>query len=150
MTTPLITRDETLMRDITSFEDAIHVLQAAGVTPVNFADEYGDGFELCKGKDAKATLVGVPFVILGIKMIEGDFEDKGTKSLYAVIHLVTKDGRKLILLDGGTGVCATAQSMLERGHDAGIYVESGLRRSDYEFIDEKGNKSPATTFYFSN
>ena len=148
--TPLITSNEDALREIKTFGDAIALLESSGIAAVNYEEEYGDGFALIKGDDAKQSLVGVPFVILGIRLIEGDYEQAGVKAIYAAIHLVTQDGRKIVMIDGGTGVGATAMKMADRGHVSGVYVPKGLRRSDYEYIDNQGNKSPATTFYFSN
>ena len=146
-TTPLLTNNDEVLRDVRSFEDAIALLAGAGVAVVDYSEEYGDGFTLLKGNDDKQKLVNEPFVILGIKLATGDY---GDGEEFAILHVVTKSNQKFILVDGGSGICAQAIAMIDRGHSAGVYVPNGLRRSDYEYVDEKGKRSPASTFYLSN
>lgn len=149
-TEPMLTQDTDLMRSIGSFDDALRVLEQAGIGAIDYSTEFGDGFQLLKGKDEKATLVGVPFVILGIKFAEGDYMKDGKPGEFAILHVVTKDGRKCILVDGSTGICEDAKDIVKTGRTAGVLVPRGLSRSDYDYIDDKGEKNPATTFYLSN
>jgi len=153
---PLITNDEETMGAIKSFDDAIAVLAAAGVE-LHDSKEYGDGFDVAD----KNELVGVPFVILGMKFSEGEYGGNG----FVIIHLVTKDGRKLIITDGSTGIRAQAEKYAARGLVAGVVFRDGLIRSDFRYVDDKtaangirivrasdpefASSKPATTFYLS-
>jgi hypothetical protein len=141
----MLTKDTETLASITSFQDAMQALSDAGINTVDYSEEFGDGFQLMKGNDQKGTLVGVPFVILGIKFAEGDYDES-----FAILHVVTEDGRKCIIVDGGSGVCAQAKAMAAKGITAGVLVKNGLTRSDYDYVDEKGKTAPATTFYLSN
>ncbi len=73
---------------------------------------------------------------------------------YAVVVAVAKDGRKVMFSDGGAGIpkqlADVSDRRIERGSATpyhGLKLARGLRRSDYEYTDEKGNTSAATTFY---
>lgn len=136
---PMITKDEDTMAAIQSFSDAMQVLKDAGIE-VHSTEEFGDGFKLVD----KDTLVKVPFVILGIRFADGDFDTD-----FAILHVVTEDGRKCIITDGSTGIRAQAKRYAERGITSGLLVPNGLVRSDYEYINEKGKSTPATTYYLS-
>lgn len=153
---PLITNDEETMGSIQSFDDAIAVLASAGVS-LHSSKEFGDGFEVVD----KSSLVDVPFVILGMKFSEGDYGNER----FVIIHLVTKDGRKCIITDGGTGIRAQAEKYAAKGLTAGVVFESGLIRSDFRYVDDKtaasgirvvrakdpefADSKPATTYYLS-
>lgn len=146
---PEFTRNTEVMRDIRSFDDALALLKDAGVGLVD-SKEFGDGFEICKDK---AELVGVKFLILGIRFGDSTYADN---EKFAVLHVVTVDGRKRILIDGGSGIAAQAQDIY-KSHNAagaGVVCEKGLTRSDYVVItpDPKTGeevRTPATTFYLS-
>lgn len=144
-TEPMLTNNTEVLAGIGSFADAMQVLSDAGINAIDYSEEFGDGFTLLKGNDEKATLVGVPFVILGIKFAEGDYDTD-----FAILHVVTEDGRKCVVVDGSTGIRSQAHVMADKGITAGVLVKNGLTRSDYDYIDEKGKKTPATTFYLSN
>lgn len=130
--------DETL-GNIRSFEDALAVLSDAGVQVTDISD-YGDGFAVVR----KEELVNAPFVIVDYKFADGDF---GTP--FAILRVVTKDGRKAIFTDGSTGVRAQMQDLDKRGISGGVLVKNGLTVSEYEYIDAEGNKTPAKTFYLA-
>lgn len=139
-TQPMITNDEETMRNITSFRDAMDVLHSAGVNVTDYSAEFGDGFSMVE----KASLVGVPFVILGIKFAAGDFGEP-----FAIVHGVTEPGTKFVITDGSTGLRKQCQGITEAGITSGVYVKGGLTRSDYVHVDEKGKETPATTFYLA-
>lgn len=140
--TPMLTKDEESLAAITSFADAMALIESAGIE-IHSTEEYGDGFKLLTTAD-KTQLVGVPFVVLGIKFAEGDYGDD-----FAIIHLVTEDGRKCIITDGSTGIRAQAKRYAEKGITAGLLVPRGLVQSDYTYLNDKGVETPATTFYLS-
>ena len=148
----MLTKNEDALAAISSFEDAMALLGDAGIS-VHSTEEFGDGFSVLETKD-KVQLVNVPFVILGMRFSTGDNGD------FVIIHLVTKDGRKLILTDGSTGIYSQAVKYNSKGISAGLYVPKGLIKSDLRY-DEKSGKvvrpsepgydeaKAATTYYLS-
>jgi hypothetical protein len=138
---PNLIDNETALHDVKTLDDALALLNSAGLS-VSDISEYGTGFSVVD----KATLVGVPFVALGYKMVKGDF---GPMS---VIFAVTKENAKVIIVDGSTGIKDQLASFEAAGLPPGgpFKCEKGLSRSDYEYIDDKGNHIPATTFYLSS
>lgn len=144
---PAVFRDADLAA-IDSFADAVKALESFNVA-VEKTSDYGTGFAIVKDKN---VLIGVDFLILDWRFTdsskyEGDFVSA---------TLVTKDGRKLILNDGSTGIrdqlkLVTAER-IKKGHphpQSGIMVQNGLTRSDYDYTDEKGKTTKASTFYLS-
>lgn len=126
-----------------TFDEALAALQSAGIEGTVIT-EYGDGFTVAD----KASLVGVPFVVVGYKTSESD--EYGQE--FSVLHAVTKDNRKVVITDGSTGLHQQCQKIVsERGHMVGIGVPDGLVRSDYKVEDprEPGKMISATTFYFA-
>jgi hypothetical protein len=131
-----------------SFDDAIAAFKSAGVSLEN-ASDYGTGFALCENKN---VLVGVDFLIIQWRFNEGDF---GDDSEYVAAEIITKHKEKLVLIDGSTGIyrqlkLVTGQR-IARGNDhpnAGLLVEGGLRRSDYD-KEVDGKQISATTYYLS-
>lgn len=148
---PMVTNDIDAMRQIRSYQDALDFVQSMNIEIVD-SKEFGDGFELTKDK---AELVSVPFVILGIKSADSDYGTPGDGRQYVVIHLVTSDGRKRIIVDGGTGLAEQALDIMKNHpyQGLGVKCEKGLTRSDYVYVgrNEKGEeeRTPATTFYLS-
>lgn len=144
---PSVFRDADLAA-IGSFADAVKALEAFNVA-VEKTSDYGTGFVIVKDKN---VLIGVDFLILDWRFTdsskyEGDFVSAAC---------VTKDGRKLILNDGSTGIRdqlkLVTSERIKKGHDhpqAGILVQNGLVRSDYDYTDEKGKTTKASTFYLS-
>lgn len=119
-----------------SFDELI---SAAGGAVVRGADVIGDGYELL---DDKATLIKVPFILVDWERIV----DEKSGREYVSIRLMTKDGRKLRVNDGSTGIYAQIGEMEEAGIVSGTPVYfSGLRRSDYV----KEGVGDATTFYLA-
>lgn len=124
-------------RNVQSFEDAAALLGDS----VDVAEQVlGDGFALLEDKD---TLIGVPVILMEWSFNAGDFGD------FVSVRLVAKDGRKLIMNDGSTGIMAQLRSYTERtGRYHGLAVRRGLRRSDYTFPDPTtGKDKPAKTYY---
>lgn len=130
--------DETLA-SISSLEDAVAILNGSGIEVTDIAD-LGDGF----GIGDKNEYVNVPLMVLDWKFSDGDYGDK-----FAIFRVVTADGRKAVLTDGSTGIRQQLENFSRRNINGGVLVKRGLTRSDYEYVDEKGKKTPASTFYFS-
>lgn len=133
-------------RNVDSYEAALAAIQAAGGT-VDKASE----FEVLDKKD-KATLVGVPFVAIQWRFNTGDMGE------FVSVEIITKDKRKLILNDGSTGIYAQLKHLTEdrmRKNPAlplavalcGVEANQGLRVSEFDYTDDKGNTSKAQTYY---
>lgn len=126
--------------EITNFEDALLAIEATFGALVD-ASELGDGYQLIKEKD---QLIDTPFIIVDFKFANGDFSE------FVAVKLVTEDSRKLVLVDGSTGICAQLKSLATKyNRYGGVVVKGGLTRSDYTFTDEKGKESPAKTYYLA-
>lgn len=128
--------------DIKSFDDAMALFAQQGMAVSSITD-YGDGFQA--GAD-KSDFVNVKFVIVDLKIVSGEKSDYGSD--FAVVWIVTVDGRKAILSDGGTGVCEQVKTLISRKAALPIMCEKGLTVSEYDYVDEKGKKTPAKTYYF--
>lgn len=144
--------DESL-RNITNFSDAMALLDATAIEAESF-DAYGTGFKVIKEHE-KARLVGVPFVIL-----EWHFNPGAYESEFASLTVVTQQGEKLIINDGGAGIPKQLRSVTEqrikRQHPTpqnGLGCKAGLSKSDYkvDLPNAKGEliPTPATTYYLA-
>lgn len=137
------------LTEIKSWEDALAVAEEA-YGKLATSDELGDGFMLLKGDDQKATLVGVPFLFMTMTISESDeITRDGKPTEYVTARVVTKDSKKYILVDGGTGVFQQCKDWMDKnpGKRGGLVALYGLTRSDYKYTNEKGDQTPATTFY---
>lgn len=151
MTTELARRDlltDDDLANIVNFDDAIRALAALNLDAADSMADYGTGFEVVD----KEKLIGIPFIILQWAFHQSDLNDDG----FVAAHVVTADGRKCIITDGSTGVCAQLRTVTEKREKAGkqnthgaLHVPGGLVRSDYKFTDADGKERPATTYYLS-
>lgn len=141
--------DDATLASMVSWDDAIKALESAGMVATDAA-EYGTGFDVVD----KATLVGIPFVAIEWRFNEGDYGQP-----YVAIKVMTKDGRKGVVIDGGTGIrdqmvkvtedrLAQFNGDLTKAH-AALICPKGLRDSKYTYTDAKGNEIPATTYYIA-
>lgn len=141
--TPQVSDD--LLANITSFDDALAVVNDVFGGHVVEADkELGTGFAVL---DDKNRLLGVPFVAVKIDQHASELNGGG---VFVSLHVVTQDGRKYILNDGSTGICAQIEELWKRKPELQglpLMVRRGLRRSDYTYMDESGKAKPATTYY---
>jgi hypothetical protein len=127
--------------EITSFDDALALLTEtygeAGI--VVASDVLGDGFAMLTNKD---LLIGVTFVAVKWTITMGDHGE------FAVVKLVTIDGKKYVVTDGSTGLHQQLSDFSAKtGRYGGLVVKNGLRKSDYTYTDENGKETPATTYY---
>lgn len=76
----------------------------------------------------KASLEGVPFVILDVLMKEGSFENRqtGEMSMYAIVTCQLEDDSVVVFTDGGTGIIAALE-----GIEPPLFIPGGLRVSRY-------------------
>lgn len=126
---------------LTSFDDALKLAaELVGEENILRADqEIGDGFGILKNKD---SLIETPLIF-----ISWDF-NVGDQGEYVSVKVMTKEGRKFILNDGSTGIYAQLVAYTAKKKVCGgLLVGKGLRRSDYTFTNEKGEETPATTYY---
>jgi hypothetical protein len=139
--------DEELL-SVQSFEDAYALaVQYYGEENLVRADEtIGNGFRLLANKD---TLVDTPLILLGWRFNPGDFGE------FVTMMVVTKDGRKFVVNDGGTGICQQLATYTNAtGRHGGMLVANGFTRSDYEveLPDPKSGdmvKTKASTYYLN-
>lgn len=120
--------------------------QAAEImgSEVEKASEFGDGFTLLdeRGKD---NLVGVPFVVIAFNLNESKQYGGNT---FASVRLITKDNKRLVFNDGGTGIVPFLQDFLKKtGRNYGLIAQRGLRVSEYE-VEVNGKTIEAKTYYF--
>lgn len=110
---------------IASFEDAVRLAQQQH-GDVKSIDEFelGTGFRVLEDK---TVLVGKPFIIVQFTFNEGDYADE-----FASMHIVTNDGAKLIVNDGGTGLCQDLKDLAQKERFGGVLVPNGLRISEYD------------------
>ena len=131
--------DEDTLADIASFHDAIELLKSSGAEIVS-TEDFGDGFRLTD----KPTLVGTPFLIMDMRI-----HPTGDHGPFAILRLVTEDGRKCVITDGSTGIKEQVAKYLSKNIEGALLVPRGLIRSDYDYTDDKGNVKAATTYYLS-
>lgn len=140
--------DLTTLRDLESFDEAFDLLTQEYGQIEDASRVIGSGFTLLD-KTGKARLIGEPFLILHVMFPESmEYRDsEGNPLHYAVAHLMTKDGRKFILIDGGTGIYPQLEEWSVRtGRQGGLYVGAGLRESTYDLPDGTGE---GTTYYLA-
>lgn len=120
---------------ISSFDDALRLVGEKLGGEVVDASDLGDGFSVLD-KAAKKTLIGVPFLVLSVSFHDGDYKDEdGNFTQFASLRIVTRDGRKLVLNDGGTGIpeqIKTLWKMRPQTTGKPILVHKGLRVSEYD------------------
>jgi hypothetical protein len=152
-----ITRlDDNTLRDITSFDDALRVMQEQGSVSVADA-ELGNGFSIADDK-VKDRLIGVPLAFLSWNFNAGDYgsADDGS-NVFVSAMVVTQAGEKFIINDGSTGICKQLQEYTNRtSKTQNLVVRHGLRKSEYRIHKETkipvargydGPTEPASTYY---
>lgn len=126
---------DTDLRTIGSYEDALQLAERVNGNVVDISEELGSGFAIL---DDKAKLVGREFVLIQWRFSVGDFTRP-----FVSAGLVTKQGEKFIMNDGGTGIM---QTLLDYSQDTkrfgGIKVPKGLRVSKYPTCPDCGQPMP--------
>lgn len=136
------------LRTISSFEDALALAEHTFGDVLDATTEIGSGFVRLENKD---RLCDETFIILSFSLTEGDFiGDDGFKQHFAAVRVVTKSGGKYWFTDGGTGIYRQLEDLKTRSNrGGGILVNNGLRKSTYEWEDDKGNMQPGVTYYLN-
>lgn len=141
--------------DYRQFERAVDVqqfLEDFGVATLDGSEEFGDGFVLLEDKD---SLVKVPFLITEFQFNPGEFGGD-----YIALRVIRFDNNeRYVIIDGSTGIkeqvaryiahATGGQYKVGQTYVQPILCKSGLRRSDYDYTDEKGKVTPASTFYIA-
>lgn len=131
--TPILSNED--YASITSFDDALRLVGEKLGGEVVDASDLGDGFSVLD-KSQKKTLIGVPFIVLSVSFHTGDIKkDDGTYGEFASLRIVTKDGKKFVLNDGGTGIpeqIKTLWKMRPETMGKPILSHKGLRVSEYD------------------
>lgn len=134
--------DVTELRGITSFEDALALVQDKVGDTVNAEKELGTGFKVLNGPD-KDRLIGTAFIVLSM-----DFND-GDQGAFVSFLAVTEDGAKYVVNDGSTGIYKQLEEYAMRGGKPhGLLVNGGLRKSEYE-KEVEGRMTKAVTYYLN-
>lgn len=143
---PAVMNDDALT-SIGTLDDALRMLTESGVATESIAD-YGNGFTVCNDKN---VLVGQAFVIVQWRFNDGDYGEA-----FVSANIVTEDGRKLVLNDGGTGIRAQLQQVTTKrlsdnaaNPQAGLLCKRGLTKSEYNYESAPGKWTPAVTFYLA-
>lgn len=141
--------DVTTLRNLESFDDAVRLLTDTYGELQDATKVIGSGFSLTDN-NGKYRLIGEPFVIVRMQFPQStEYKDPETGEWlhYAVIHIMTRDGRKLIITDGGVGIYQQCEEWSVReGRKGGLYVPGGLRVSEYDLPDGSGQ---GMTYYLA-
>lgn len=143
---------EQQLADIQSWDDLGALINANNVLLESLSD-YGSGVIVVSDKD---KLLGVPFVIVSYAFHEGDMGPFVSATIVTK-NLISIEGDnvcKIVINDGSTGILAQLlvieSKRIERGADMNpIYCRGGLRKSVYDYTDEKGKTSKASTYYLA-
>ena len=144
--TPSLTKiSDGMLAEIQTFDDALAVINDVFNGYIVEADKVlGTGFGVA---DEKAAFIGTAFVILNTdKNVSYRRNDEGELLEFWSLHIVTKDGRKAILNDGGTGIAAQLTELYNRHPELlgkPMLVKRGLRVSNYVHP----TAGPSQTFY---
>lgn len=127
------------LRDLESFDDFLNKALEDGMPRANAEDVWGDGFQQID----KEELIGVPFVIVSWTFSKSK---KFSNAEFVTVRVVTQDNRKLFFTDGSTGIYKQLKNIPQPGV---LLCEYGLRKSEYDYKDEKGKVTRARTYYFA-
>ena len=132
-----------------SFQSVLDSFNSLGLVPETMAD-YGTGFEICKNKD---RLIDTDLVIVEWRF---NVSEVGSEGAFVSAAVVTKNGEKWILNDGGSGIYQQLRMVTDQRNRAGhahpqaaLMVKNGLTKSEYTYEGEKGKRTPAVTYYLN-
>lgn len=132
------------LREIENIDDVTRiagVIDIGGITTIGSI--LGTGFSVLEDK---MRLLDKPFII--VKYGRHTSDKNGGE--FSTLHVVTDDREKWIVNDGSTGIHAQMSELKDKlGHVCPLRVPRGLRVSEYDYEDGKGNKSRARTFYLN-
>ena len=144
-----IRRNDIDWRQVSNWNDYLAVTGLAKEDIAVAADELGDGFELIESSK-KITLCGVPLIFVDWTFATSDdyVTKDGEPGEYVFARVLTRDGRRVKFTDGGVGICRQLKEYTMRNEGrAEALICSGLRPSDYDFVDANGNPGKGRTYY---
>lgn len=134
-----------------TWEEMVSLLNNSGIEVELAANVLADEWPVLD----KKKLINVPMMLATWSVSEPGQGDGGGQ--YIVVRGITKDGRRFRFADGSTGIF---KQLVKLTHErvvngsatpnAGLYVPGGLTVSEYDYTDDKGAKSKASTYYLSN
>jgi hypothetical protein len=117
------------LADIISFDDALALINKTfGGQVVQVDKEVGNGFFVV---DDKNPYVGVPMIVV---MVSKHASEKSENGYFYSLFAVCKDGRKIILNDGSTGIADQLDKLYAKHPEKigiPLVVPKGLRVSNY-------------------
>lgn len=133
-----------MLRNITSFQEAVSAVTEEFGDVIDANEEIGTGFQILDNKD---ILCGVPFLIIKWEFHDSKkYKRDGEPSGFVSAFVVTENDERYVLNDGGTGICKQLLDLSSRmKRYGGLLVRHGLKRSDYD-TEEFGE---GTTYYLS-
>lgn len=136
--------DETELRGITSFDDALRLADEKFGGVESASKIMGTGFSVLD-TSLKQTLIGVTFIILSMDFNEGD------QGPFVSLLVVDRDGRRYVVNDGSTGIYAQCEEYAIRTGDQWkpLRVDGGLRKSEYDKVLDNGEVTHAVTYYLN-
>lgn len=138
---PRVKFSEDELRSLSTIDDLGNLFAEHELTLTKITDVLGDGFQLLDKKD---SLADTPLAIVTWSLQKGD------KGEFVTLRIMTKDNRKVIINDGGTGIRDQIKRLVAKGVTAPVWVPGGLRVSQYEYTDDKtGEVSRAETWYLA-
>lgn len=121
------------LKEIATFDDALRLIQETygDAALETAAQALGDGFALTDNKD---RFIGVPLVLVHWTISLGDYPNPKTGEVgnFVAARLVTKDGGKYIITDGGTGIARQLEDYTAETGKTFLVAQKGLRVSTYE------------------
>lgn len=112
-----------MLAEIQSFDDALAVINEVFGGEIVEADKVlGTGFGIA---DEKAAYIGITLAVL---KAERNPSDKGEKGRFWTLHAVAKDGRKVIINDGGSGIADQMDALVQR-HGSLFHVRPATSES---------------------
>lgn len=133
----LFSREE--LSEIESFDDAMKLAQAQFGTVINAHEDknLGSGFRLTTDED-KFKLIKVPLLLLDWRFNPGEHGDDFV-SITCISQQENGQANKLIINDGGTGICKDLKEYTAKtGRMGGLFCRRGLRVSEYDTDAETG------------
>lgn len=155
---------DTQLRELTSFDDAMRLIQEElGAKVHSVEEEIGTGFVIL---DDKSKLEGMDFLAIMWEFhSSGDYSQVDPESgielpgQFVSVHLMTKAplqgymGNKYIINDGSKGGIRDQLAEYSNRHDGkrvGLVCMGGLAVSEYDYTDETtGKKSKARSYYLA-
>ena len=133
------------LRGITTWQEAAAYVTAVTGHDVETVASYGEGFEQID----KDELVGVPHFIIEWR------EVSGTYGTFTVVKAITEHNRKVLYVDGSTGIQAQLRAIADEREannfpapQTGLMVGGGLKLSSYTAVID-GKDTPAHTYYLT-